>query len=188
MFVRMETVERNAMLRTKAMRERDEQRERRKYNYTLLRVRFPDGTILQGLYLLFWVLINAGVNSNTTNCKSLKSIRSRKGSPIQLQKRFSFYKTTLCVHKHLQKSSRLQSVKTCDEMSLKVVVFIFFFCLDAAGTFLAREPVTALYEFVRESLVDGWQPFELMAPGGQKLKDDQTLLNECSLVSIDKPL
>nr|XP_023699902.1 UBX domain-containing protein 6 isoform X1 [Paramormyrops kingsleyae] len=95
--LRMETAERNAMLRTKAMRERDEQRERRKYNYTLLRVRFPDGNILQ-------------------------------------------------------------------------------------GTFLAREPVAALYEFVRESLVDGWQPFELMAPGGQKLKDDETLLNECNLV------
>ncbi|XP_048832241.1 UBX domain-containing protein 6 isoform X2 [Brienomyrus brachyistius] len=94
---RMEAAERNAMLRTKAMRERDEQRERRKYNYTLLRVRLPDGNILQ-------------------------------------------------------------------------------------GTFLAREPVAALYEFVRESLVDGWQPFELMAPGGQKLNDDETLLNECNLV------
>lgn len=30
------------------MREKDEQREMRKYNYTLLRVRFPDGYILQG--------------------------------------------------------------------------------------------------------------------------------------------
>lgn len=36
------------MLRTRAMREKDEQREMRKYNYTLLRVRFPDGYILQG--------------------------------------------------------------------------------------------------------------------------------------------
>lgn len=36
------------MLRTKAMREKEEQREMRKYNYTLLRVRFPDGYILQG--------------------------------------------------------------------------------------------------------------------------------------------
>ena len=36
------------MMRTKAMREKDEQRERRKYNYTLLRVRLPDGTLLQG--------------------------------------------------------------------------------------------------------------------------------------------
>lgn len=45
---RNEIVERNAMLRTKAMREKDEQRERRKYNYALLRVRLPDGNILQG--------------------------------------------------------------------------------------------------------------------------------------------
>ncbi|XP_062868624.1 UBX domain-containing protein 6 isoform X2 [Trichomycterus rosablanca] len=42
-------VERNAMLRTKAMREKDEQRERRKYNYTLLRIRLPDENILQGI-------------------------------------------------------------------------------------------------------------------------------------------
>lgn len=50
------------MLRTKAMRERDEQRERRKYNYSLLRVRMPDGTLLQGLYLLtdtFLDLVNS---------------------------------------------------------------------------------------------------------------------------------
>lgn len=45
---RTEIVERNAMLRTKAMREKEEQRERRKYNYTLLRVRLPDGVLLQG--------------------------------------------------------------------------------------------------------------------------------------------
>ncbi|KAJ8277248.1 hypothetical protein GJAV_G00073080 [Gymnothorax javanicus] len=94
---RTEVVERNAMLRTKAMREREEQRERRKYNYTLLRVRLPDDTILQ-------------------------------------------------------------------------------------GTFLAWERVSALYQFVREALVDGWQPFELVAPGGQKLKEEDALLNECSLV------
>lgn len=31
------------------MREKDEQRERRKYNYALLRVRLPDGNILQGM-------------------------------------------------------------------------------------------------------------------------------------------
>lgn len=45
---RTESVERNAMLRTKAMREKEEQRERRKYNYTLLRIRLPDGNLLQG--------------------------------------------------------------------------------------------------------------------------------------------
>ncbi|CAB1331420.1 unnamed protein product [Coregonus sp. 'balchen'] len=93
-----EVVDKNAMLRTKAMREREEQRERRKYNYTLLRVRLPDGNILQ-------------------------------------------------------------------------------------GTFLAWDKVSVLFQFVRDSLVDGWQPFELVAPGGHKLQEDQEVaLNECSLV------
>lgn len=95
--LKSEIVERNAMLRTKAMREKDEQRERRKYNYALLRVRLLDGNILQ-------------------------------------------------------------------------------------GTFLAWEKVAALYQFVRDSLENGWQPFELMAPAGQKLKDDESMaLNECNL-------
>lgn len=34
-------------LRTKAMREKDETRERNVYKYTLIRIRFPDGLILQ---------------------------------------------------------------------------------------------------------------------------------------------
>ncbi|XP_061093896.1 UBX domain-containing protein 6-like [Conger conger] len=98
--LRTEGVERSAMLRTKAMRERDEQKERKKYNYTLLRVRLPEGTLLQ-------------------------------------------------------------------------------------GTFLARERVSALYQFVREALADDWQPFELVAPGGQKLKEDEEVaLNECGLVPM----
>lgn len=96
--LKSEVVERNAMLRTKAMREREEQRERRKYSYALLRVRLPDGTLLQ-------------------------------------------------------------------------------------GTFLARDRVASLYQFVREALLDGWQPFELVAPGGQKLKEEEEVaLNECGLV------
>ncbi|NWH41048.1 UBXN6 protein, partial [Chloropsis hardwickii] len=48
--LRTEAVEKASMLRTRAMREKDEQREMRKYNYTLLRVRFPDGYILQGTF------------------------------------------------------------------------------------------------------------------------------------------
>uniref|UniRef100_A0A1A8P5I0 UBX domain-containing protein 6 n=2 Tax=Nothobranchius pienaari TaxID=704102 RepID=A0A1A8P5I0_9TELE len=96
--LRSELVEKNSMLRTKAMREKEEQRERRKYNYTLLRVRLPDGNLLQ-------------------------------------------------------------------------------------GTFYAWDRVRALFEFVRESLVDGWQPFELVAPGGQKLQESEEVsLVECNLV------
>ncbi|TWW57701.1 UBX domain-containing protein 6 isoform X1 [Takifugu flavidus] len=95
---RTESVERNAMLRTKAMREKEEQRERRKYNYTLLRIRLPDGNLLQ-------------------------------------------------------------------------------------GTFYAWDRLPVLFGFVRESLVDGWQPFELIAPGSQKLQDsDDVALAECNLV------
>lgn len=95
---RSDLVEKNAMLRTKAMRERDEQRERRKYNYTLLRIRLPDGNLLQ-------------------------------------------------------------------------------------GTFYAWDRLTVLYGFVRESLVDGWQPFDLIAPGGQKLQEtEEQALAECNLV------
>uniref|UniRef100_A0A8D3CSM5 UBX domain-containing protein 6 n=1 Tax=Scophthalmus maximus TaxID=52904 RepID=A0A8D3CSM5_SCOMX len=95
---RSELVEKNAMLRTKAMREKEEQRERRKYNYTLLRIRLPDGSLLQ-------------------------------------------------------------------------------------GTFYAWDRLPVLFGFVRESLVDGWQPFELIAPGGQKLREaEEFALAECNLV------
>ncbi|XP_034566686.1 UBX domain-containing protein 6 isoform X1 [Notolabrus celidotus] len=91
-------VEKNAMLRTKAMREKEEQRERRKYNYTLLRIRLPDGNLLQ-------------------------------------------------------------------------------------GTFYAWDRLPVLFGFVRESLVDGWQPFELIAPGSQKLQESEDVaLAECNLV------
>ncbi|XP_055662852.1 UBX domain-containing protein 6 [Falco peregrinus] len=48
--LRTEAVEKASMLRTRAMREKEEQREMRKYNYTLVRVRFPDGYILQGTF------------------------------------------------------------------------------------------------------------------------------------------
>jgi len=45
-----EQLERESMLRTKAMREKEEARARRKYKYCLIRVRFPDGWILQGTF------------------------------------------------------------------------------------------------------------------------------------------
>ena len=48
--LRNEAVERLGMLRTKEMREREKQRELRKYRFTLIRVRFPDGVILQGTF------------------------------------------------------------------------------------------------------------------------------------------
>lgn len=47
---KQEAVETLGMLRTKAMRERDERRELLKYRYTLVRIRFPDGNLLQGTF------------------------------------------------------------------------------------------------------------------------------------------
>lgn len=53
------------------------------------------------------------------------------------------------------------------------------------GTFYAWDRLPVLFGFVRESLVDGWQPFELIAPGSQKLQDsDDVALAECNLVSL----
>ncbi len=48
--IKMEEIEKSGMLRTKAMRERDEQLELRRYNYCLIRVRFPNEYVLQGLF------------------------------------------------------------------------------------------------------------------------------------------
>lgn len=47
---RSEKLQQDSMLKTKAMREREEKQEMKKYKYTVLRVRFPDGYILQGLF------------------------------------------------------------------------------------------------------------------------------------------
>lgn len=44
---RAEALEKQMQLRTKAMREKDELREIRKYKFALIRVRFPDGIYLQ---------------------------------------------------------------------------------------------------------------------------------------------
>ena len=47
---RTEAVEQSLVLRTKAMRERQNAREVRKYRFTLIRVRFPDNLTLQGTF------------------------------------------------------------------------------------------------------------------------------------------
>ncbi|XP_069784952.1 UBX domain-containing protein 6 isoform X2 [Narcine bancroftii] len=69
-LMRSEAVERAAMLRTKAMRERDEQRELRKYNYTLLRVKFPDGYIVQGSCCLADFDMGCRGSVRSTGCRS----------------------------------------------------------------------------------------------------------------------
>lgn len=45
--LKSEAVENQQILRTKAMRERDELREQRLYRYGIMRIRFPDGFTLQ---------------------------------------------------------------------------------------------------------------------------------------------
>ena len=48
--LRSEAVEKLGMLRTKEMRERERLKELRRYRYCLLRIRFPDGVLLQGTF------------------------------------------------------------------------------------------------------------------------------------------
>lgn len=50
---RSDAVERESMLRTKAMREKEEIRERKKYRFCLIRIRFPDGLVLQGTFSVY---------------------------------------------------------------------------------------------------------------------------------------
>ncbi|KAF5277290.1 hypothetical protein FQA39_LY18502 [Lamprigera yunnana] len=51
--LRSEMLEKQMVLRTKAMREKEELREIRKYKYALIRVRFPDGLYLQGTFSVY---------------------------------------------------------------------------------------------------------------------------------------
>ncbi|XP_063811406.1 UBX domain-containing protein 6-like [Pseudophryne corroboree] len=95
--LRKEKLERGSVLRTKVMREREEQREVKKYKYTVLRIRFPDGYILQGI-------------------------------------------------------------------------------------FYARERLSVLFDFVHQQLQNDWLPYELIAPCGQKLEDEQMAFSDCGLV------
>ena len=44
---RAETVENQLVLKTKAMRDREEQRVMSRYKYSLIRIRFPNGVYLQ---------------------------------------------------------------------------------------------------------------------------------------------
>ncbi|KAB0803862.1 hypothetical protein PPYR_00832 [Photinus pyralis] len=48
-----EMMEKQMQLRTKVMREREEQRELRRYKYALIRVRFPDDCFLQGTFSVY---------------------------------------------------------------------------------------------------------------------------------------
>lgn len=63
---RKELLERESMLRTKAMREKEEAKARRKYKFCLIRIRFPDGWILQGTFNVHEPV--SAVSEFVTNC------------------------------------------------------------------------------------------------------------------------
>ncbi|XP_030381044.1 UBX domain-containing protein 6 [Scaptodrosophila lebanonensis] len=51
--LRAEAIESSQMLKTKAMREREEQRNLRMYRYSLVRVKFPNGLFIQGTFNVY---------------------------------------------------------------------------------------------------------------------------------------
>ncbi|ALC42059.1 Gint3 [Drosophila busckii] len=51
--LRAEAIESSQMLKTKAMRDREEQRNLRMYRYTLIRVKFPNGLYIQGTFNVY---------------------------------------------------------------------------------------------------------------------------------------
>ncbi|XP_066430563.1 UBX domain-containing protein 6 isoform X1 [Eleutherodactylus coqui] len=95
--LRKEKLQQDSMLKTKAMREREDRQEAKRYKYTVLRIRFPDGYMLQGL-------------------------------------------------------------------------------------FYAQERLSVLLDFIRQHLQNDWLPFELFAPCGRKLEDEQATFRESGLV------
>ena len=51
--LRSEALESSQVLMTKAMREKEETRVRRRYRFALIRIRFPDGVFLQGTFNVY---------------------------------------------------------------------------------------------------------------------------------------
>lgn len=64
--IKSEVVERESMLRTKAMREKEEIKARRKYKFCLIRIRFPDNYMVQGTFGVYESL--AAVMEWVTDC------------------------------------------------------------------------------------------------------------------------
>lgn len=52
-FRRTEALENASIMKTKAMREREELRYINRYKFALIRVRFPDGVYLQGTFSVY---------------------------------------------------------------------------------------------------------------------------------------
>jgi len=81
---RQDVVEREMMLRTKAMREKEASAGRRKYKYCLVRVRFPDGHILQGTFSVYEPLsaVLQFVTNSLDMCLPFNLIDSSTGSRL----------------------------------------------------------------------------------------------------------
>lgn len=77
---RTEALESASMLKTKAMREREELRTIQKYKFALIRVRFPDGVYLQGTFSVYEKL--AQVYDFVQSCLKNDSIAFKLLSPI----------------------------------------------------------------------------------------------------------
>lgn len=67
-----DVAEKQMVLRTKAMREKEELREIRKYKFSLVRIRFPDGLYLQGTFSVYEKLIDV-INFVTENLDDANS-------------------------------------------------------------------------------------------------------------------
>lgn len=68
------------MLKTKAMREREELRIIQKYKFALIRVRFPDGVYLQGTFSVYEKLVQ--VNEFVQSCLKDEATPFRLLTPI----------------------------------------------------------------------------------------------------------
>ena len=80
------------MLMTKAMREKAELKEIKKYRYTLIRVRFPDGIILQGTFAVYehFSKVMEFVRETLTNDWRPFFLRIAGGGKVRLRKILKF--------------------------------------------------------------------------------------------------
>lgn len=76
-------MENTSILKTKAMREREELRYIQRYKYALIRVRFPDGVYLQGTFNVYEKLEQ--VYEFVSSCLKDETSQFRLMSPIGIK-------------------------------------------------------------------------------------------------------
>lgn len=82
-MIRTEASENASILKTKAMREREELRYIQRYKFALIRVRFPDGIYLQGTFSVYEKL--EAVYAFVQSCLKNESLEFRLMSPIGMK-------------------------------------------------------------------------------------------------------